>query len=130
MQLEPRQVMFLDIRTAFDTPFYFHFLVWDSMMEGNHAHSTTPNPKGQSLDETDDMAAGDEQGAASDVHETQSKSQAQSFLLGPMVVRVLPNGMPIPGKQNSPKSPNGLDAPNSNICESGHTSSIPDRSEF
>lgn len=65
-------------------------------MSGSHAHSTTP--KNLIRNEADDMAAGDEQGAASSVHETQS--QPQSFLLGPMVVRVLPNGMPIPGEKN------------------------------
>jgi len=74
-------------------------VVWDSMMEGSHMHSTTPSNKVQSIDELDDMAAGDEQGAASTVHETQSAPQ--SFLLGPMVVRVLPNGMPIPGKHRN-----------------------------
>ncbi|KAL0277154.1 UNVERIFIED_CONTAM: hypothetical protein PYX00_004529 [Menopon gallinae] len=87
-------------------------IVWDSMMKGSSKHghvqeyttsksvtsnaiqNTTPTPQEEDLSVSDPGSLE----AASNVNI--EATEPQSFLLGPMVVRVLPNGMPIPGEKN------------------------------
>ncbi|KAK6634924.1 hypothetical protein RUM44_000171 [Polyplax serrata] len=63
--------------------------------------SSTPNSVDASVS-TEDLEVSEpgSLGAASDINV--EEAEPQSFLLGPMVVRVLPNGMPIPGESECP----------------------------
>lgn len=77
----------------------------------NHVHSyttkststtstttTTPRPLDGNIKEEDDMLGSDPGSLEAASNVNIEETEPQSFLLGPMVVRVLPNGMPIPGK--------------------------------
>lgn len=90
--------------------------VWDSMMKGSSKHghiheyttsksvtsnaiqNTTPTPQ-------EDLSVSDPGSLEAASNVNVESTEPQSFLLGPMVVRVLPNGMPIPGECPPPPVP-------------------------
>lgn len=64
--------------------------------------TTTPKPSEDGkIKEEDDMLGSDPGSLEAASNVNIEEAEPQSFLLGPMVVRVLPNGMPIPGKDSS-----------------------------
>lgn len=72
-----------------------HVHVYTTKPTATSSTTTTPPPKTK---EEDDMVVSDPGSLEAASNVNVEEAEPQSFLLGPMVVRVLPNGMPIPGK--------------------------------
>ncbi|XP_049847008.1 rhythmically expressed gene 5 protein [Schistocerca gregaria] len=80
-------------------------LIWGTMMKGGvDSHGETashPADYHSEHNESDDGNIGSQGAASTNVHQY-LPTESQGYLMGPMVMKLLPNGNPVPGEQQFP----------------------------
>ncbi|XP_027838880.2 LOW QUALITY PROTEIN: rhythmically expressed gene 5 protein [Aphis gossypii] len=76
-------------------------MIWESMMKGGFFTSQTTDKSEQELNDPLETSGGNDLGSASNNVE-EIATPPGGYIIGPMVVRVMPDGRPVPGDSQRP----------------------------